>query len=126
MTEELTLTVTDLERKAIVFCREKDISFPIANYLVDFATEVTKELEQKLEQTEKDLADYQFNYPTIKELEKENADLKEQIQKMKCCQNCEIFTYHNSASCCEPILIYKSHGTYICDKWKLREKWDDR
>lgn len=35
-----------------------------------------KELEQKLEQTEKDLADYQFNYPKIKELEKENAELK--------------------------------------------------
>ena len=34
------------------------------------------ELEQKLEQTEKDLADYQFNYPKIKELEKENAELK--------------------------------------------------
>ena len=34
------------------------------------------ELEQKLEQTEKDLADYQFNYPTIKELQKENAELK--------------------------------------------------
>jgi predicted nucleic acid-binding Zn-ribbon protein len=29
------------------------------------------ELERKLEQTEKDLADYQFNYPTIKELQKE-------------------------------------------------------
>ena len=35
-----------------------------------------KELEQKLEQTEKDLADYQFNYPTIKELEKENEQLR--------------------------------------------------
>ena len=34
-----------------------------------------EELEDKLEQTEKDLADYQFNYPTIKELEKENARL---------------------------------------------------
>ena len=34
------------------------------------------ELEEKLEQTEKDLADYQFNYPTIKELQKENAELK--------------------------------------------------
>ena len=38
--------------------------------------EKIKELEQKLEQTEKDLADYQFNYPTIKELQKENAELK--------------------------------------------------
>lgn len=35
-----------------------------------------KELEQKLEQTEKDLADYQFNYPSIRELSKENAELK--------------------------------------------------
>ena len=40
------------------------------------------ELEQKLEQTEKDLADYQFNYPNIKELEKENAELR--IFKEKC------------------------------------------
>ena len=34
------------------------------------------ELEQKLEQTEKDLADYQFNYPKLKELQKENAELR--------------------------------------------------
>lgn len=33
-------------------------------------------LERKLEQAEKDLSDYQFNYPTIKELQKENAELK--------------------------------------------------
>ena len=35
------------------------------------------ELEEKLEQTEKDLEDYQFNYPKIKELEQKNAELKE-------------------------------------------------
>ena len=39
------------------------------------------ELEQKLEQTEKDLADYQFNYPKIKELQKENEELKKQGDK---------------------------------------------
>ncbi|MBO7695679.1 MAG: hypothetical protein J6W16_06735 [Methanobrevibacter sp.] len=39
------------------------------------------DLEQKLEQTEKDLADYQFNYPTIKKLEKENAELKSELTK---------------------------------------------
>ena len=67
----------------------------------DFAIEgrdiKIKELEQKLEQTEKDLADYQFNYPKIKELEQTNnklldvinnqdvkiADLEQQIEKMK-------------------------------------------
>jgi hypothetical protein len=40
------------------------------------------ELERKLEQTEKDLADYQFNYPTIKELQKENAELKDDNKVM--------------------------------------------
>ena len=45
------------------------------------------ELEQKLEQTEKDLADYQFNYPTIKELQKEIAELKSE----KGCETCTKF-----------------------------------
>ena len=45
MTEELTLKLTDLEKKAITFCREKDVPFPITNYLVEFAEEVTKELQ---------------------------------------------------------------------------------
>jgi len=41
------------------------------------------ELERKLEQAEKDLADYQFNYPNIKELEKENAELKKSVEYWK-------------------------------------------
>lgn len=49
MTEELTLTVTDLERKAIEFCREKNVFFPIVNYLIEFAEEVTKELQKEIE-----------------------------------------------------------------------------
>ncbi len=39
-----------------------------------------EELEQKLEQTEKDLTDYQFNYPKIKDLEKEKCELLGIIQ----------------------------------------------
>lgn len=42
-----------------------------------------QELEEKLEQTEKSLADYQFNYPSIKELEQENAALKNEIVNLK-------------------------------------------
>ena len=41
-----------------------------------------KELEQKLEQTEKALADYQFNYPSIEKLSKENAGLKDLAQRL--------------------------------------------
>ena len=48
------------------------------------------ELERKLEQTEKDLADYQFNYPTIKELQKENAELKKKCYKKAVKDYCEL------------------------------------
>ena len=50
------------------------------------------ELEQKLEQTEKDLTDYQFNYPKIKDLEKEleaekklNEEIKVRFVKCNTC-----------------------------------------
>ena len=70
------------------------------------------DLEQKLEQTEKDLADYQFNYPTIKELSKENTELKNQIEKMKCCANCE--NVGDFMTCTIPNCSHKDH-------WKLKE-----
>ena len=94
------------------------------------------DLEQKLEQTEKDLADYQFNYPTIKELEKENAELKadndarkfamamsekvekqlrEQIEKMKCCYNCD--NWHWKHKKCEKKL---KGDCFKASKWILR------
>jgi len=52
---------------------------PILQHGFEIICKENAELERKLEQTEKDLADYQFNYPTIKELEKENAELKEKL-----------------------------------------------
>lgn len=68
---------------------EKYISMkqkPITKYdLIAFAEPREKrieELERKLEQTEKDLADYQFNYPTIKEVQEENKQAKEIIREM--------------------------------------------
>jgi hypothetical protein len=55
------------------------------------------ELERKLEQTEKDLTDYQFNYPKIKDLEKENAELEgklkaKEIEAHYCIPNCSQLT----------------------------------
>ena len=37
--------------------------------------------DKQIEGLHKELADYQFNYPTIKELEKENAELKEKVRE---------------------------------------------
>ena len=78
------------------------------------------ELEQKLEQTEKDLTDYQFNYPTIKELEQENLRLKAQIEKMKCCDNCK----HKKGEVDRCELLMYSLNACLCknkDKWELKE-----
>ena len=60
-TEEILKAVAKVKSDYHELCNLKDMRI--------------KELEQKLEKTEKDLADYQFNYPTIKELEQENARL---------------------------------------------------
>ena len=77
MTEELTLRVTDVERKAIAFCREKDAPYPIANYLVDFANEVTKELQ---EATKKFKSDY---HELCNLQDMRIAELEKQVEKMK-------------------------------------------
>ena len=61
--DELKLNARELQLKMLFDEQEKRIA----------------ELEQKLEQTEKDLADYQFNYPTIKELTQTNNNLLDVI-----------------------------------------------
>lgn len=80
------MTKEKLEKEAYQFLiqatKDKKLFYfggNLEEILAEFAEPREKriaELEQKLEQTEKDLADYQFNYPTIKELQKENAELR--------------------------------------------------
>ena len=62
----------------------------LVNALLANEKRKTAELEQKLEQTEKDLVDYQFNYPTIKELQKENAELKKKCYKKAVKDYCKL------------------------------------
>ena len=59
-------------------CFRNEIGCPCEKY--KSYKDENAELERKLEQTEKDLADYQFNYPTIKELQEEIAELKEEMK----------------------------------------------
>lgn len=78
MTEEQRAEI----KKALIKCAEENegkntfTGYVIVSSVCKAGAERIAELEQKLEQTEKDLADYQFNYPTIKELQKENTELK--------------------------------------------------
>lgn len=113
------------------------------NILVEFANEATKELQEEIEQL-KAVSDYQtdlgdkyaeenkllktqldalsdgVDWKGILEKNEQITELQEQIEKMKCCENCKKTTLHNVASCDEPVRI-KSHNTYVCDKWKLKE-----
>ena len=57
-----------------------------------------------------DIADY------LEELQKENAELKEQIEKMKCCYKCK---YSNTSS-----FLYRlepCNECYSYSKWELSE-----
>ena len=73
-----TQTITREEMKNKISMALKD---PILQQGFEIICKENADLEQKLEQTEKDLADYQFNYPTIKELEKEKCELLGIIQE---------------------------------------------
>ena len=95
------------------FGRDKIKNFmDIVNKALKQKGERIAELEQKLEQTEKDLADYQFNYPKIKELE-------QQIEKMKRHCNCK---HRDSEGYCEVKRTYLMDLSYDgCDKWELED-----
>jgi len=82
--ENHTHRLIDRPSKQDIYTREESIY--ISGYKECERQDKNKiaELEQKLEQTEKDLADYQFNYPTIKELEQENAGLKADYKVLSC------------------------------------------
>lgn len=91
MTEEIRTDNTDVIANACKKISELENKIADIKANCDLAIEgrdvKIMELEQKLEQTEKDLADYQFNYPTIKELEKELKDANEKVIHLACNQN---------------------------------------
>lgn len=57
-----------------------------------------------------DVADY------VEELQAENAELKERIEKMKCCLNCKKWRYYANY----PLCAEKSHFV-ACESWEMKE-----
>ena len=51
----------------------------------------------------------------------ENADLKKQIEKMKCCDNCDYFVSKKEGYVCEKGSIYQFCIGKTCTDWKLKE-----
>ena len=117
----------------------------IADILVEFANEATKELQEENEKLKKENADVQqscenyYNemraYKTqIKELqqkidslqgyldhdieydiEQKNKELKAQIEKMKCCCNCKSGDVHTDP------FKKKCNNCHLMQKWELKE-----
>jgi len=46
--------------------------------------------------------------------DKENAELKVQIEKMKCCMNCKYFDRNEPKYCNKGVF-----NSYVCNKWEL-------
>ena len=123
MTEH-KLKVTDLERRAIAFCREKEVLFPIANYLVEFAEEVTKELQEENEQLKKDLVENKSDCENCyKSADEKIKVLEEMIEKMKCCNNCKHRYFMDFKSVCafdkSDIKDIENPTTCKCNKWEI-------
>lgn len=74
----------DEARSAIMGAISMTLKDPILQQGFEIICKENAELKRNLEQTEKDLSDYQFNYPTIKELQEENAKLKEKLKPENC------------------------------------------
>lgn len=53
---------------------------------------------------------------------KEIADLKAQIEKMKCCGNCEFGCIACGNYLCELLLNNCNSIPFHCDKWEIKEK----
>lgn len=57
----------------------------------------------------------------VKELEEENRQLKEQIEKMKCCANCDHYRWSNGEDWCNDHYGQPVYDEECKGKWKLRE-----
>lgn len=64
-----------------------------------------------------EIATDELNKGIIQSLTKENAELKAQIEKMKCCGNCKYQgeDYFGN-SCCS-----KDKSAWDCDSWDIKE-----
>lgn len=110
VTNNLVSFMSELDTKANKQIKELELD-------IEFYKSEIEKLEQKLEQTEKDLADYQFNYPTIKELQKENAELTCQMKRNTYCFSCINATekcYRKEIGCpCGDYKFYKDEITEL-------------
>lgn len=60
----------------------------------------------------------------VKELARENTDLKAQIEKMKCCSNCRKMKYNSIfAPICTVMndSVIENPLGIKCDKWEIRK-----
>ncbi len=100
-----TILATIEDRNSMIMCFSKP---PILS-------EKTVEVElNRIEELEKDKQYFSDSLDkqieaTLK-LDKENAELKAQIEKMKCCQNCRKFNN----------LSYDCTCAEVCNEWELR------
>ena len=75
-----------------------------------------EELDKENGKLEGKLADLQSEYFELENLHNSIVnELKEQIDKMKCCENCKHFDFDEPKYCHKGVY----NCAYVCDKWEL-------
>lgn len=82
-----------------------------------------KKANAKLREYAKFLQDAYYEiYKELAEIKKENAELKAQIEKMKCCENCRHNYFDNEEiRHCDVLNQHQMVVFKKCDKWELAE-----
>lgn len=109
------MTKKELEIEAEEYAKKNGSCFS-KEYGIRYRTymDCAEPREKRIEELEKDKQYFSDSLDkqievTLK-LDKENAELKAQIEKMKCCQNCRKFNN----------LSYDCTCAEVCNEWELR------
>lgn len=127
------MTKDELEQKANEFIKGieqemgmcmNEFSRPsVVEKLTKFASKMTEDLEKELEMLAEQYPDLKQSLDWANEREKE---LLEQIEKMKCCENCKYSSSWGDEVHCnhglkEAVLEDKLVECHDMDKWELKE-----
>ena len=127
MTEELKQKAKDYANKWLWFVKGLEMerkTDPKPEYIrieeayIAGATEVTKELQEEL------VKKSDTNHTLVEQmadLEIKNQELEAQIEKMKCCDNCNYFVSKKEGWVCEKGSIYQFCIGKTCTDWQLKE-----
>ena len=113
--------------KLLVKINELETSLEGTSQALDRAEKKTVDLEKKVKYYEQQLSAMEKGVCDVCKVkdadyyEKQIADLEEQIEKMKCCDNCKHYRWLNGEDWCKDHYGQPMYDEECKDKWELKE-----